>query len=377
MPSFRISFLASMVALLLLGSAGPVVAQQGGTARLKDLVRLEGTAPRQLTGFGLVVGLDRTGDRARGTRGAPYTVQSIANMLQRFGIPVDPSQLTSRNAAAVMVTATLDPFETVGNQIDVTVSALGDARSLSGGLLLQTPLQDPTTSEVFAMAQGPVSTGAVLASTVGSSVQINYTNTGRIPRGATVTQTMNIDLSGQDALGLALKRPDFTNAIRIQEVVNQTYPDAAEVVHAGLVRVDVPAALSGVTELMAALEDLAVEVDVPARVVVNERTGTIVAGGEVRISEVMVTYGSIIISTRQDPFVSQPPPLSGGETVAGTVSTTTIEEEGTRTIVLPSNTDINELAAALNELGLTSRDVIAIFQTIDRAGALQGDLIIQ
>lgn len=361
--------------LLLLGP--PAAAQPGGTARLKDLVRLEGTAVRQLTGFGLVVGLDRTGDRARGVRGAPYTVQSIANMLQRFGIPVDPALLTSRNAAAVMVTATLDPFETAGNQIDVTVSALGDARSLSGGLLLQTPLQDPTTGEVYAMAQGPVSTGAVLASTVGSSVQINYTNTGRIPRGATVVRTSPVDLSGRETLGLALKRPDFTNATRIREVINQAYPDAAEVVHAGLVRVTVPEGVEGANALMAALEELSVAVDVPARVVVNERTGTIVAGGEVRISEVMVTYGSIIISTRQDPFVSQPPPLSGGETVSGTVSTTTIEEEGTRTIVLPANTDINELAAALNELGLTSRDVIAIFQTIDRAGALQGDLIIQ
>ncbi len=351
-------------------------AQEAASSRLKDLVRIEGAMPIQLTGYGLVVGLDGTGDRVRGRRGAPHTVQSIANMLQHFGITVDPSLITARNAAAVMVTATLDPFAVAGSRLDVTLSALGDARSLSGGMLLQTPLMDPTTGEVYATAQGPVSTGAVLASTLGSSVQVNHTNTGRIPGGAFVTKAPPFDLNTLTDLGLALRRPDFTNAVRVAEAINARYPGAAEVAHAGLIRVKGDTHPGGIPGLMAELEALTIDVDLPARIVINERTGTIVAGGNVRINEVMVTYGSLVIATQADPFVAQPPPFSQGETVVGARGTASIEQEGTRSVVLPPNTSVNELAAALNDLGLTARDIIAIFQAIDRTGALQGELVI-
>jgi len=350
-------------------------AQQAGQARLKDLVTLEGAAPVQLVGYGLVVGLNRTGDLARGQRGSPYTVQSIANMLRRFGITVDPALLQARNAAAVMVTATLDPFAGPGSRLDVTVSALGDARSLSGGVLLQTPLLDPVSGQVYAIAQGPVSTGAVLASSFGSSVQINHTNTGRVPGGGLVTQPLPVQLNGPQ-LGLILKRPDFTNAIRIAEAINALYPNAAEAVHAGLVRLNLPDGAANPAQLLAELETLSIAVDIPARVVINERTGTIVAGGNVRISEVMITYGSLVISTQAEPFVSQPLPFSQGETVTGARSTVEVQEEVTRSVVLGPNADVAQLAAALNELGLTARDIIAIFQAIDRAGALQGELVI-
>lgn len=349
--------------------------QQAGQARLKDLIMLEGAAPVQLVGYGLVVGLNRTGDLARGQRGSPYTVQSIANMLRRFGITVDPALLQARNAAAVMVTATLDPFAGPGSRIDVTVSALGDARSLSGGVLLQTPLLDPASGQVYAVAQGPVSTGAVLASSFGSSVQINHTNTGRVPGGGLVTHPLPVQLNGSQ-LGLVLKRPDFTNATRIAEAINARYPNAAEVVHAGLVRLSVPNGIENPAQLLAELEGLSVAVDIPARVVINERTGTIVAGGNVRISEVMITYGSLVIATQADPFVSQPLPFSRGETVTGARATVEVQEEVTRSVVLGPNADVAQLAAALNELGLTARDIIAIFQAIDRAGALQGELVI-
>lgn len=366
--------LALAFAVLL---ATPASAQDAGSARLKDLVVLEGAAPVQLTGYGLVVGLDRTGDRARGERGSPYTVQSIANMLRTFGITVDPAHLTARNTAAVMVTTTMAPFNGNGSTLDVTVSALGDARSLSGGVLLQTPLLDPVTRQVHAMAQGPLSTGAVLASSTGASVQVNYTNTGRVPGGAVVTNPLQVDLSSLQQLGLVLKRPDFTNAVRIAEAINAAIPSAnARVEHAGLVRVDVSGMQGGAPGFLAAMEDLNIDVDVPARVVINERTGTIVAGGGVRINEVMVTYGSIVISTQTDQLVSQPPPLSGGSTVTAERGSANISEEQARSVVLPPNTDVTALAAALNELGLTARDVIAIFQAIDRAGALQGELII-
>lgn len=372
-----------LLSLWVVGAAQPAVAQQasqtqaeGGSARLKDLVTLEGASPMQLTGYGIVVGLDRTGDRVRGRRGAPYTVQSIANMLERFNIRVDPNLLNSRNAAAVMVTATLQPFSGPGNTLDVTVSAMGDARSLSGGVLLQTPLIDPANNEMYAIAQGPISTGAVLASSAGSSVKVNNTNTGRIPNGAIVKKPLPFNLEGS-SLGLILRRPDFTNAQRIADAIENVYPDAATVEHAGLVRVQVPDAVNGPSGLMASLEGLTVDVNVPARVVINERTGTIVAGGNIRISEVMVTYGSLIVSTQRQPVISQPAPLSEqGETVQDEVGSATIEEEGVRTVVLEPNTDVNQLAAALNELGLTARDVIAIFQSIERAGALQGELVI-
>ncbi len=363
-----------LVLALLLAPAAR--AQNAGEVRLKDLVSIESTSPTQLTGYGLVVGLDRTGDRARGERGSPHTIRSIANMLQRFGIAVDPEQLASRNAAAVIVTAVLDPFSSPGSLIDATVSAIGDATSLSGGILIQTPLQNPVTGEVFAMAQGPISTGAVLASSLGSSVKINHTNTGRIPNGALVARQVPLNFANRTDIGLLIKEPDFTNALRVADAINAVYADAATVEHAGLVRVVMPPDVGGVPGLMASLEDLRISVDVPARLVVNERSGIIVAGGNVRVSEVMLTYGSIVISTQVDPFVSQPNPLAQGETVQGAAGTANIEESGTRSVVLAPNADVNQLAAALNELGLTARDVIGIFQAIERAGALQGELII-
>ncbi len=371
----RFRFL-SLLILLLAFSFGESSAQVAATARLKELVVVEGAAPTQLVGYGLVVGLDRTGDRARGQRGSPYTVQSIANMLRRFGVTVDPEMLAARNAAAVMVTAVLDPFSGTGSFVDVTVSALGDARSLSGGILLQTPLLNPLSNSTAALAQGPVSTGSVLAASHGSSVQVNHTNTGRVPNGGIVTAAPAVNLTGIEKVGLVLKRPDFTNAVRIADAINAAYPGSAEVEHAGLVRVGVQGSGGSAAGFLAALEPLTVSVDMPARVVINERTGTIVAGGNVRINEVMVTYGSVVISTQTDPLVSQPAPFSQGQTTTGAAGSASIDEEGTRSVVLPPNTDVNQLAAALNDLGLTSRDVIAIFQAIDRAAALQGELVI-
>lgn len=365
-------------ALLLLLAAVPAGAQgTAASARLKELVVPAGAAPVQLLGYGLVVGLDRTGDRARGRSGSPYTVQSIANMLQRFGIAVDPAYLGSRNAAAVMVTATLDPFAGPGSSLDVTVSSLGDARSLAGGVLLQTPLQDMSAGgDIYAMAQGPVLTGTVLAASAGTSTRTGPTNTGRVPSGGSVVRAPETALP-TGALDLVLKRPDFSTAASVAETVNAAFPGSATAVHAGLVRVTVPADAGGPAGLMAALEGLRADVDVPARVVVNERTGTIVAGGEVRIAEVMITYGSLTISTQADPLISQPAPLTqGGQTVQATVGSVGIDQPPVRSVVLQPNTNVTELAGALNALGMSARDVIAVFQAIDRAGALQGELVV-
>jgi flagellar P-ring protein FlgI len=364
--------------ILLIGAllSGDVFAQDAGSARLKDLVFLEGTAPVQVTGYGLVVGLDRTGDRARGLRGSAYTVQSVANMLERFGITVDASVLSSRNVAAVMVTTTVDAFNSPGSPVDVTVSSLGDARSLSGGVLLQTPLVNPVTNEVMVMAQGPISTGSALADARGASVRVNHSNTGRVPGGGLVTSPPTASFRTDGPLGLVMKKPDFTNAVRVAEMINNQFPGAATVSHAGLVHVNVPAAAGGAAGFLAQMESMFVEVDLPARIVINERTGTVVAGGNVRVNEVMLTYGSLVISTREDPFVAQPAPFTMGETVEGVIGTAQVEQEIARSVVLPPNSDVNELAAALNDLGMSARDVISIFQAIDRAGALQGELVI-
>lgn len=371
-----LSRFALVLALLPLLIADESAAQAEATSRVKDLVTVAGQSTRQLTGYGIVVGLDRTGDRARGLRGSPYTVQSIANMLQRFGITVDPEQLAARNTAAVMVTATLSPYAGPGTTIDATIAALGDAKSLSGGVLLQTPLIDVTTGTAYAMAQGSISTGSVLASSAGSSVKVNHSNAGRIPGGAIVTRASGNGGLASDSLGLMLRRPDFTNAVRIAEAINQQLPGAASVSHAGLINLTRPSSVSSTPELLALVEPIEVGIDVPARVVINERTGTIVSGGNVRISEVMVTYGSVVISTQLDPVISQPGAFSDGETVEAEVGSAEISEDGTRSVVLTPNTEVADLAAALNALGITARDVIAIFQAIDRADALQGELVI-
>ena len=348
----------------------------GAQTRLKDLVVPAGAAPVQLLGYGIVVGLDRTGDRARGSNGSAYTVQSIANMLQRFGIAVDVERLGTSNAAAVMVTAALDPFAGPGGALDVTVSSLGDARSLAGGVLLQTPLQDMAGGgTVYAMAQGPVLTGTVLASASGSSTRTGPTNTGRVPSGGSVVRAPETVLSAT-TMDLVLKRPDFSNAAAVAAAVNGAFPASATAMHAGLVRVQIPEAAGGPAGLMAAIEALRVGVDVPARVVVNERTGTIVAGGNVQISQVMITYGSLTISTQTDPVVSQPEAFSRGQTVRGRVGSVGIEQPPVRSVVLGPSTDVAALAGALNDLGLSARDVIAVFQAIDRAGALQGELVV-
>jgi len=339
------------------------------------MVSLANASPVQLTGYGLVVGLDRTGDRVRGRRGAAYTVQSIANMLREFGINVRPEMLESRNAAAVLVTSTMDPFSGPGTQMDVTVSALGEARSLSGGVLLRTPLKGPSGEVNYAVAQGPLTTGSAQAASQGTEVQVNHPNTGRVPNGAVIRKAPPINLR-QEGVGLVLNRPDFTNAEKIVEAINEVFPDAAEAPHAGRVNVSMPEALNSASQLMAALEGIEVEAEAPARVVINERTGTIVAGGDVAINEVMVTYGGLTVSTREDRFVSQPNPLSEGETRSFAQGSAEVQQQGAESVVLPPNTNVSDLASALNELGVTARDVISIFQSIDRAGALKAKLVI-
>lgn len=348
--------------------------------QLSELVEIQNSNRKELIGYGLVTGLDRTGDRTISSRGSVFTVQAISNMLENFGVTVDPERLRTRNVAAVMVTAAIGPYHAPGSEIDVTVSSLGDASSLQGGVLLQTPLFDPDSEEVHAKAQGALVVGGFTAEIPGARASRNQTLTANIPGGGVVERNRDVVLSNDEQLGLVLRNPSFTNARRIMEVINSTFDEElATVYHAGLVYVDWPDAFQDASArniFTSIILEQEISVDTPARVVINERTGTIVAGGKIVIAEAMISHGNIHVRTQVTPFVNQPPPFSGGETVVVPVPEVGISEESAQTVVLEPETTVQQLASSLNSLGLTPRDIISIFQALDRAGALRGKLIV-
>jgi len=368
--------LLGFIVVLLLQDVQPAPAQ----TRLSDLLEVQNAQSRELIGYGLVTGLDRSGDRTTGTRGSVFTVQSVANMLENFGITVDPERLRTRNVAAVMVTARLSPFHAAGSQIDVTVSSLGDASSLQGGILLQTPLMDPDNQDIFVKAQGALIVGGLTAENSETRVTRNQTLTATVPGGGLVEGNLTFNHNTNMPLGLVLRNPNLTNARRIAEAINNGFDeDLAWVNHSGLVQVMWPEAFrapENANIFVSIIMEQSIQVDTPARVVINERTGTIVAGGNVRIDEVMVSHGNVSVRTQVQPFVVQPNPFAGGETVVGEIPRVEISEEAAQTLVLGDDTNVQQLAASLNSLGLSPRDIIAIFQAIDRAGALRGQLIV-
>jgi len=348
--------------------------------QLSELVEIQHSNRKELVGYGLVTGLDRTGDRTISSRGSIFTVQSISNMLENFGITVDPDRMRTRNVAAVMVTASVGPYHAPGSEIDITVSSLGDASSLQGGVLLQTPLFDPDSEEVHAKAQGSLVVGGYSTEIPGARVSRNQTLTATVPGGGVVERNRDVVLSNDAQLGLVLRSPNFTNARRIMEVINNTFDEElATVHHAGLVYVDWPDAFQDASSrniFTSIILEQEISVDSPARVVINERTGTIVAGGNIVIDEAMISHGNIHVRTQVTPFISQPPPFTGGETVVVPVPEVGVSEESAQTIVLEPETNVQQLASSLNSLGLTPRDIISIFQALDRAGALRGKLIV-
>jgi len=348
--------------------------------KISDLVEIKHASSAELVGYGLVVGLDRTGDRSLSRRGATFTVQSIANMLNNFGVTVDVDKLRTRNVAAVMVTAKIGPYNGIGSEIDVAVSSMGDASSLQGGVLLQTPLIHPGTDRVYAMAQGALIQGGINAEANGARVAQNQSLTATIPGGASVTYNNVFTPSQDEPLTLILRKPSYMNAQRMAESINQNFEEElAQVNNAGEVQVRWPESfrdLAGMNLFTSLVLDLEIDVDVPARVVINERTGTIVAGGDVVIGEVLISHGAVQIQTQTTPFVSQPAPFSNGQTVQGDIVETGFTEESAQNIVLENDTRVTELAVSLSNLGFSPRDIISIFQAIDRAGALKGKLII-
>lgn len=342
--------------------------------RIKDMVLIEGGRDNQLVGYGLVVGLANKGDSKLN-----YTVQSIANALNRFGINVPANVIKSDNVAAVMVTADIPAFAKPGSRIDVTVSSLGDAETIQGGVLLQTPLLG-ADDVVYAVAQGSIAVGGFLAGSGGAggaSVQKNHPTVGLLSGGAIVEREIAANIVNNNSISLLLLNPDYTSAARIAESINAVFPRSAVARDASTVNVAVPSEYAGYeVNFVASVGAIESIPDNIARVVMNERTGTIIATSSVRISTVAVSHGSLTISIASSQNVSQPNPFSGGQTQVTQSTQAEVNEKRGGFSVVDEFPTIQEVAAALNALGLSTRDMMAIFQTMKRAGALQADLIL-
>lgn len=343
-------------------------------SRIKDIAEIDGVRENMLVGYGLVVGLNGTGDSLRN---APFTKQSLESMLERLGVNVRDANLNTRNVAAVMVTAYLPAFATQGGRIDVSISSLGDAKSLLGGTLLVTPLMG-ADGQVYAVSQGTIATGSVSASgNSGSTVLKGVPTSGRIAAGAMIEREIPFTFASLDQVRFSLRNPDFSTATRMAAVINKTL--GVPIAHAdnpSTVTIKRPAGFKGdMAALVSRIESLAVEVDSPAKVVIDEVSGVIVMGENVRLSTVAIAQGNLTISVQESPTASQPNPLAAGETVVTPQSSVTVEEElGKGFVSLKSGASLKSLVSGLNTLGVTPRDMISILQAIKAAGALQADI---
>ena len=349
--------------------------------RIKDIGAIEGVRENQLIGYGLVVGLDSTGDRVIGGQ---FTIQAMMSMLNKMGVNlvIDPIQLLTRNIASVMVTAKLPPFSKPGMTLDAVVSSMANAKSLQGGTLLLTPLK-AANQQVFAVAQGPVSIGGFLGGTGGpggATVVKNHQAAGVVPGGAIIEKELPVNIDTWETVSVLLRQPDFTTAIRTAEAIESTFgKGSASAVNAGSIKATIPQAFQGrVVEYIASIEGLDVTVDSVAKVVVNERTGTVVLGEHVRISTCAISHGNLTISVKNTLNVSQPPaPLIGssaGQTVVTPDVQTEIKEQESRLMVVDETVTLGEVVRALNAVGVTPRDLVAILSSLKSAGALQANL---
>jgi len=343
-------------------------------SRVKDITMVEGSRDNQLVGYGLVVGLAGDGDS-----NSAATLKSVANILQRYGLTVNSSDIKVKNAAAVMVTADIGAFLKAGSRIDVTVASLGDAKTLQGGVLLQTPLMG-ADGRVYAVAQGPLAIGGFLGGAGGSggaTVQKNHPTVGAISNGAIVEQEIAAPFVHDNSVRLLLRDPDFNTAERMADAINRQWPASAIPNDAATVTVSLPAGYRGRNvAFVADLGDIESIPDTLARVVINERTGTIVATSTVRISQVAIAMGSLTITITQNQGVSQPGAFSGGSTQLTKSTQTNVEETKGGFVVVKEPPTIERLAAALNALGVSTREMMAIFETLKRSGALQAELIV-
>lgn len=348
-----------------------MISSDAYAARIKDVAKVEGVRSNQLVGYGIVVGLQGTGDSNKTIE----TLNSVVNVLKNFGVSIDKtavatSTLKTKNVAAVMVTATLPPFAHSGDNIDFTASSMGDAKSLNGGVLLQTPLK-AGNGQVYAVAQGPIATGGYSSS--GRSK--NITTVGTASNGATVEQTVE-DTLGQDGrLSLSINDADFSTAANIASAINANYAGAASAVNPGRVDISIPPYYrNNVVGFVSNIENLSVTPESTAKVVVNERTGTIVMGGNISVDEVAIAQGGLSISIDKTNNVYQPAPYSLGSTIVTKNKDTRVKEEKANTVVLGATASVNDVVGALNAVGATPRDIIAILQAMKTAGALHAEL---
>ena len=339
--------------------------------RIKDIINIEGIRKNQLIGYGLIVGLNGTGDGSK----SKFTIQSMASMLEKMGITVKSEDIKVDNVAAVMITADLPPFARVGSRIDVLVNSIGDADNLQGGTLLLTPLK-AANGKVYAVAQGPVSTGGFSSGGEGGKFQKNFPTVGRIVGGAIIEREVTSNFNQKKTLSLALRRFDFTTASRVAKAINVAlYEQAAKTLDAGTIQVEIPEKYSeNIVGLVALIEGLTVTPDTISKIVVNERTGTVVMGNNVRISTIAIAHGNLSIQIRESKYVSQPLPFSQGKTIVTPDTEIAVEEEQNQLVVVESGVTIGEMVRALNALGVSPRDLIAILQAIKAAGALQAEL---
>lgn len=341
------------------------------SVRLKDIAQFKGIRSNQLVGYGIVVGLDGTGDKA----GTVYTAQAVSNMLKRMGINVSTNDVKPKNVAAVIVTADLPPFARTGDRLDASVASVGDSQSLSGGTLLMTPLKG-ADSNVYAVAQGSLVIGGYSAGDGDVGTVKNHLLVGNIPGGAIVEKEVKVSLEGRKNLMLSLDSPDFTTAVRAAEAINGVIGEKhAKAVDSGGIEINIPENLKNeVPVFIAAIENLEIETDTIAKVVVNEKTGTVVIGKDVKISKVALTHGGLSITVREQNIISQPPELSEGETVVEKEKNVEVNEEERKVMIMEKTASVEELSRALNALGVTPRDMISIFQALKKAGALHAKL---
>lgn len=363
-------FTFATLALCLVLMTSTVFAESSVT-RIKDIAKVQGVRSNQLMGYGLVVGLPGTGD----SDDTWQMIQSTVSLLRNFGITVNPAELDSDNVAAVMVTATLPPFVREGDTIDVTVSSMGDADSIQGGTLLQTPLR-AANGDVYAVAQGSVSTGGFVAGRGNQRAQRNFPTAGNIPNGAIVERTLEDDLGKNGQISLSLASSDFTTAARITNSINSAYGgNVAHAANPGRVDINIPGYYrNNVVEFVATIEELPVVPDVIAKVVVSERTGTIVMGGNVTVDECAITQGGLSIRINRVESLSQPGPFSYGTSMIVKNTDLNAREETSSSVVMPATTSVSDVIGALNAVGATPRDCISILQAMKAAGAIHATL---
>lgn len=358
---------AALIALLALA------ATEARGVRIKDIATFRGVRPNQLVGYGLVVGLAGSGD----STSTQFTLQSMSAMLEKMGVTIPPEDIKVKNVAAVMVTADLPPFSRVGSRLDALVNSIGDAKTIQGGTLLLTPLKG-ADGQVYAVAQGPVATGGFLVGGgSGDKVAKNFPTVGRVVQGATVEREIPFQLNQKEELALSIHKPDFTTAERVARAINEGLAvAAARAVDSGTIQVQIPPEYRGrVAPLIARIENFQVSPDAISRVVINERTGTVIMGENVRIATVAIAHGNLSVEIKQTPQVSQALPLApGGRTVVTQESQTVVQEGRAPLQIVPTGVSIGEVVRALNALGVTPRDLISILQALRAAGALQAEL---